>query len=588
MPLEPGFRRHGLLVCWLPSWSRGHPSLIDFTRSFEFPVTAAAILTACTYALLASEALSRRGWSIVWGVLLGLLPLARTMTIAFVPAQLLAAGWLITSRPGERRPRAVNGSIALAAALVTTGTWFVNSWHVQLNYLTNFGYGSESANFSTSGSKLSVGYWTRELVNTVRADLYLPLAVLVSVAILLALAALAVRYRGRPTFGAWARHWISSDAAVVTLVVIEGYLAITSSRNEGVGFRVPLLPSLLALAVYALWRLPWQRARLWTAGALISVSVFNIAMKADAVRALSRRLSATVPGFGSVPVVDGTGWIQAYVVGALETDYVRATKPLPDSQRGWMPAYDAIDANILSLARRGHFTPNVELTTDEPLLNAYDLSFAGQLHTGQELAANVLPGPAGPATLAAYADAVRRAELAGVDVLVTVSQVGVSYFAPVQSPSTGQALFDEAAASLGFSCGAAVPLPDARRAFISWRPPASIVRRSSFSAQGCAPRIQRTMPAAGANGVSPTTRIVAVFSGPMDQASTSRAIVVARTSDAHPVAGKVAFFGDQAAVFTPTRPLPRRTTFTATVTSAARAAIGARLAPPYTWSFTTR
>lgn len=562
------------------------PTVIDFTRSYEFPVTAAAILTACTYALLASEALTRRGWALLWGVLLGLLPLSRTMTMAFVPAQLIAAGWLIASRPGEHRARLINAAIALAAAAVTAGAWFVKSWHAQLSYLTNFGYGSESAHFSTAGSKLSIAYWTRELVSTVREDLYLPLAVLVAVCFIVALAALMRhRWRSDSGFRAWVRAWSSGDAAVVALVVVEGYLAVTSSRNEGVGFRVPLLPALLALAIYALWRLPWPRARKWAIVALAAVSAFNIAMKADAVGALSGRVLATVPGFGKVPVIDGTGWIQGYVLGSAEARYATATKPLPDSQRAWMPAYEAIDRDILGLARRTRATPNVELTTDEPLLNAFDLSFAAQLHFHYGLIANVLPAPLGPPTLTAYETFLRGKVLSGVNALISVSSAGSGYFTAAQAPDQG--LFQRAGAAVGFFCSAVVALPDGRQAFISRRMPRG---SASISAPvpGCAPRVQRTLPTAGAMGVSPNARVVVFFNEPMESNTLGRALWVARRVSGHRVAGRVVPFGELAVVFIPAAPLPPRTSFTATVASTTRGAIGARLAHLYSWTFTTR
>ena len=41
----------------------GTPGVIDFSRSYQFPVTAAAMLTAATFGLLATSRLDRRGWS---------------------------------------------------------------------------------------------------------------------------------------------------------------------------------------------------------------------------------------------------------------------------------------------------------------------------------------------------------------------------------------------------------------------------------------------------------------------------------------------------------------------------------------------
>ncbi len=240
----------GLLVALVVAAT---PAVIDFSRSYQFAVTDAAVLAATTYALLASEAFERRGWSLLWGVLLGLTPLARTMAIAFVPAQIIAAAWLILTRSGPaRRRRLVNVALALGLGLLAAATWLASSWHSVSSYLTNFGYGAQSAHFAHSGSRLSVGYWTREAVASVREDLYLPLAALL--AITFAAAAFA-----------WLRHrrvrWRTSDAVVVLFVLLEGYIAVSSSKNEGVGFRVPLLALLVSLGVAALLRLPWRLLR---------------------------------------------------------------------------------------------------------------------------------------------------------------------------------------------------------------------------------------------------------------------------------------------------------------------------------------
>jgi 4-amino-4-deoxy-L-arabinose transferase-like glycosyltransferase len=169
------------------------PAVVDFTRTYQFPVTAAATFAASTYALLASDGLSRRGWSIAWGVLLGLTALARTMMIAFVPVQLVVA----LGRPGARRLRVENLAIGVTAGVLTASMWFATSWGSVVDYLTNFGYGDRSVSFGTSKSRLSVGYWTQEIVETVREDLYLPLSFLLALALGLGLVALAVRLRGR-------------------------------------------------------------------------------------------------------------------------------------------------------------------------------------------------------------------------------------------------------------------------------------------------------------------------------------------------------------------------------------------------------
>jgi 4-amino-4-deoxy-L-arabinose transferase-like glycosyltransferase len=61
------------------------PMVTDFTRHYIFAIDNAALLTAAVFALLASDRLGRRGWALLFGALLGLAVLARTMTLGFAP-----------------------------------------------------------------------------------------------------------------------------------------------------------------------------------------------------------------------------------------------------------------------------------------------------------------------------------------------------------------------------------------------------------------------------------------------------------------------------------------------------------------------
>jgi 4-amino-4-deoxy-L-arabinose transferase-like glycosyltransferase len=428
------------------------PAVLDFTRTYQFPVTAAAMLAACTYALLASEGLTRRGWSVAWGVLLGLMLLARTMTVAFVPAQLVAAVWLALARPEARRRRVANVALGGAAALVTAATWFATSLDSVWSYLTDLGYGSQSGGFGTSESRLSVGYWTRELTETVTADLYLPLAVLLCVGLVLGLLAGVRHLRGADTSF---RSWASSDTAVVLLVVVEGYVALASSRNQGVGFRLPLLPGLVALSVAGVWSLRRPRVRGVVVGALVLVCALNVVMKANVTSALSGNETVDVPGIGDTPVLYGNGYIHDYVFGAFEARRESSTHPLPDSQKRWLAAYRELAGH----ARAGALTG---LATQEPLVNPNNLTLAARLHQHEDLPVVPL------AAEASYRELLSRPP--APDVLVTVSRVGLSYPALAGGEAIDQRRMRRAARSLGFEQVAEVELPNDRSAIVMRRP----------------------------------------------------------------------------------------------------------------------
>jgi hypothetical protein len=104
----------------------------------------------------------------------------------------------------------------------------------------------------------------------------------------------------------------------------------------------------------------------------------------------------------------------------------------------------------------------------------------------------------------------------------------------------------------------------------------------------CAPVVQVVSPADGAADVARRTLVVAVFDRAMVASSVAGAFGLVRTADGRPIAGTVGLaFGDRVAIFAPRRPLGRLRSFTATITTAAKAQDGQALAAPKSWSFTT-
>jgi hypothetical protein len=459
--------RGGVLVTAVVA---GTPGIIDFSRSFQFPVTVAAMLTAATFALLASERLDRRGWAIAWGVLLGGTVLTRTMTVAFLPAQLVLAAWLaVESRP-DRRRRLLSLALGLLAGLITAATWYGWSWRSVAHYLTGFGYGESSARFGASGSRFSVDYWSRELGNLVKVELYLPLAILLLVALALGVVAVVARRRGHTeSLTAMLRRWSTTDVIVVAVIVAEAYVAVSSSKNEGVGFRLPIIPLVVALAVWCLWQLRWRCVRLALGAGLVAVAALNFIMKADVTSTVSRTTIVDVPTIGKTPVLNGTGYIQGYVYGSFEVSPRPAVDRFPPSEKGWLRSYDKLVSTLTG--PRGHLNPDtvVGLSTFEPLMNPNNLSLADRLRFRQSLRVRLLVAPAGRQTQLGLARAVLAPPAAAE--LVTVDRVGLSYSALTGQAAIKQPLLKRVLRRLHYRRVATVRLPDKRLASV-WRQPA--------------------------------------------------------------------------------------------------------------------
>lgn len=77
------------------------------------------------------------------GVCLGLIPLSRTMAVAYIPAIVLAVV-IVVAAGHDRRVRLVNGCLAASASLVVSASWLAVNGNGRLvwEYLTAFGYGA--------------------------------------------------------------------------------------------------------------------------------------------------------------------------------------------------------------------------------------------------------------------------------------------------------------------------------------------------------------------------------------------------------------------------------------------------------------
>jgi hypothetical protein len=427
------------------------PAVTDFVRTYHLVMATTAMYALATYALLQSDRLRRRGWVIVWGVALGLTLLSRSMAIAFLPALPLAAGWILVVDRADRR-RFANFALGLSALTVVAVQWYASSWRPIADYLFSFGYGEQTPGRGVGPGPVSLDYWTDELIGAIDVALYVPTALVMAAAFVLAAAAPASHgsVRAPGWVGRQVKRAARSDAIVPGFVVVEGYLALTSSSNDGTGFVVPLLPALVALAVVAALRVRWRSVRVVLVAALLSTSVFNVVMKADVLPVASEVRTVRLPVLGGATLTNGRGFFHQHLVNEADYTLGPPTRWLPDREKGWLTMYDEM---VSVLYRRPAELVQAYVATTEPLLNSSALRLAAirSRHQGG------IFGPVdtgGEDTVQAY-----RRFLAGKGpgVLVTASRQG-----PHFGPSITQHLVEAAASSLGFERIERLRVPDGR------------------------------------------------------------------------------------------------------------------------------
>jgi 4-amino-4-deoxy-L-arabinose transferase-like glycosyltransferase len=359
------------------------PMVSDYTRIFHFSVPAAAMFTSALWALLKSDGLSRRGWSIGCGLLLGLMVLSRSMTIAFLPGFAVAAVLPLALSPMDRRRRVIDFALLCVCGGALAALWYGPNLYSVGDYLLNFGYGAESSAYGAAHSPLSIGYWTREAGGLVD-EIYLPLGSALAACLVAAAVSFVLRAdRKRPSSGEL-KAWLAGSTALTLVVVIEGYVALTSSRNQGTAFALPWLPALVVIVVAAVASIRQRPLRLLLAGALGMVALFDVTMKSGLVPEVASPATADLPVLGQTTIADGRGIVEAEV----EDSGYRTngpTEPMPELQREWLPFAGRLARWSFAYAERHGREPSLASGFDDPILSNTRIALGSELALSRPL-----------------------------------------------------------------------------------------------------------------------------------------------------------------------------------------------------------
>lgn len=426
--------------------------VITFAREYTFALPTAALLACAVYALLRSDGLRLRRWAIACGVALGLMLLARTMSIAFVPGVLAAATLTIAARERtELVTRLVNLGLLALAGLAVAASWYVRNWGPVYDYLTDFGYGTQSAYYGDETSVLSWERWSTVAERMVFADLLVPLAGLVFAGLVVLLAVTVRRIRDADDRPRTLLALAGSDAAAVVVVVVAGYLALTSSQNAGNGFTLPVAVLLPPLAVVSLRHV--KGAGIPAAAAIALIAALNLATTSNLWDDLSRPRLVQVPGFGSLPWMDGTPRSLAAI---------RVQVPGPDFRfderdRGWPEADRALASMLIGWETPEGQLPVTAFASRNRAISSNSVQLAALAQHRRGLPFTQLHAEPRD-SVGVYMRQLRDPELGQPTVLVTMSRNTDDF-----EPLVTQAYAEEAAQRLGFHRVDTMTLPDGRR-----------------------------------------------------------------------------------------------------------------------------
>jgi 4-amino-4-deoxy-L-arabinose transferase-like glycosyltransferase len=442
--------RLGGLVALVVATSAG---LFTFTREYIFALPTAAFLACAVFALLSSDGLRSRAWSIACGACLGLMLLSRTMSVAFVPGVVAAAVLvgLLRGR-GDLKSRLINFGLLLLTGVAVGATWYWKNLNPVVDYLTNYGYGTQSQYYGAEHSLISWARVKDVADRMIITDLLAPMAVLLLAGLAAAAVVLALRLGRAEARRAELTRFLAGDAASVLIVFVLGFGALMTSRNGGDGFTFPLAILLPALAVLALRGA--RRVIVIPVVALVAaIGALNVFASTDISEGGSKAKTVQLPVFGYVPWVDGT----PNAVDAIRVQVPGPIDRFSPSEKGW-PELDAKLADLLlEPIGPGKTPPLVGMAARHRAMNTNSIGLAALLrhHAGIPF----VQLEAEPADdVANYVKEIRESPAGELTALITTSSE-VGDFPPTVTQSKAEA----AAERLGFRVIRRFTMPDGRR-----------------------------------------------------------------------------------------------------------------------------
>ncbi|MEV6905425.1 glycosyltransferase family 39 protein [Amycolatopsis sp. NPDC051071] len=285
------------------------PGVIYEARAYHFALPAAVMTTAAIYFLIRSEGLSKPKFVVLFGVFAGLMPLARTMAIAFVPALVLAA--LIQAVwPPDRRKRLKWFALAAVVGAGVAALWLAPNGVRVYRYLTGFGYGKQSVEFGSEAGVFNPAAWAERL-RLLISDHGLPHAVLLCAGLIAAIVVAISKLRTGGPVKETLRSMVASPLFPSALLVAEGGVAVLTSKNMGTAFFLPLIPSMTVLALWGFFR-AHRSLRKALPFVVAVVGVVALVPFVDLRLPTARHWEAQLPVLGSAKITDGRGVPQIY------------------------------------------------------------------------------------------------------------------------------------------------------------------------------------------------------------------------------------------------------------------------------------
>ncbi|KSW30064.1 glycosyltransferase family 39 protein [Cellulomonas sp. B6] len=280
------------------------PAVLNYSHLYTFVLPTAALLAVALYAVHRSRGATVLRWVVVLGVVLGCLPLVRSMNFAFagILGMILVVQAALT--PGPARWRALR-HVALAAgvAALVLLPWLWSSWRLVAEYLFGFGYGDRAEEYGSRGGS------AYNAVRMTASELYAIHTSVILIGVVAAAVVMVVALVRWVRSGDAPHGWSAFAAAPVfpaAALTVAGYAALGTTANSGSGFGFQLAPAFVTVACLGWVRLvavrPLASRPLLPA---VVVAVLALACAVPATGLLSRVAPWGTDRVTELPVIGG-------------------------------------------------------------------------------------------------------------------------------------------------------------------------------------------------------------------------------------------------------------------------------------------
>lgn len=283
------------------------------------------------------------------------MPLSRTMAIAFLPGLLLGATVYLAGDYVITRHKIANLFLSILVGFATALTWFWPNGLRVFHYLLSFGYGNHASEYGKAVSIFGLEDWITVL-QKFSDTVYFFDFLLLFLGAVASLAILIISFVKSGLFGTMKMVFLSNIAPLVIFVIFST-AALASSRNEGNGFAVPIVPVAIVIAGWSILRLSRSAPYRFGVFTLIAVAVLAGMLPAlDLKSSLAIPRSVKLPVLGKTTVTDGRAYIELYESGGGFSS-ADPNQPITIGEgRRWVAFNSQLTAKLLNLGAENAVT----------------------------------------------------------------------------------------------------------------------------------------------------------------------------------------------------------------------------------------